>query len=166
MDADPTTTYAGTVKVISQTETTTTVEVVTNEVEAFVGHQYVVNAVDLTGGNSFALFELNGDPTDLSVQDVALVSDAVYYNAEEVSAANAALDGAITIGDNIPGTGTPADTYDEAGAAAYNATLDGAVAAGDDIPGTGTDPVYYTDEECDDHNATLPGAVKAGDPIQ
>ena len=138
-------------KIISQTATTTTVEVVTNEVASFVGHQYIVNAVELTGGDTFDLLELNGDPTGLSVQDIALVSDAVTYNAEEVSAANAALDGAIAIGAEIPGTGTPADTYTEAGAA---------------IPGTGTDPVYYTDEECDDHNATLPGAVHAGEPIQ
>ena len=160
MDADPTTLYAGTVKVISQTETTTTVEVVTNEVEAFVGHKYVVNAVDLTGGNSFALLDENGDPTGISVQDVTLVSEAVpaqpavYYTEAEAIAYNAQLDGAVAAGD----VQTPAQAevlYTDETAAEYNATLDGAVAVGD--------PVLYTQEEADAYNANLPGAVSAGD---
>ena len=163
IDTDPTTLYAGTVKIIGQTETTTTVEVVTNEVEAFVGHQYVVNAVDLTGGNSFALFELNGDPTGISVQDVALQTEAVpaqpavYYTEAEAIAYNALLDGAVAAGD-VQTPAQPEVLYTEETAAAYNATLDGAVAAGDHKK--------YTQEEADAYNATLPGAVHAGDPIQ
>ena len=156
--ANPGTLYAGTVKVIAQTATTTTVEVVTNDVASFVGKQYIVNAVDLTGGTTFELFELNGDPTGLSVQDVTLVSDAVTYTAEEVSAANAQLAGAISIGNDIPGTGTPVETYDEAGAIAFNATLDGAVHVGDNVT--------YTQAEADAYNAALPGAVNPGDPKQ
>lgn len=163
IDADPATLYAGTVKIISQTETTTTVEVVTNEVEAFVGHQYVVNAVDLTGGNSFALFELNGDATGLSVKDVTLVSEAVpaqpavYYTEAEAIAYNAQLDGAVAAGD-VQTPAQPEVLYTEETAAEYNATLPGAVAAGDHKK--------YTQEEADAYNATLPGAVHAGDPIQ
>lgn len=163
LDAAPTILYAGTVKIIEQTATTTTVEVVSNEVADFVGHQYVVNAVNLDDGNTFALFELNGNPAGITVQDVTLVSEAVpaqaavYYTEAEAIAYNALLDGAVAAGD----VQTPAQDevlYTEETAAEYNATLDGAVAVGD--------PVLYTEETAAAYNATLPGAVHEGDPIQ
>ena len=127
MDADPTTLYHGTVKVIAQTATTTTVEVVTNDVAGFVGHQYVVNAVDLTDGNTFALFELNGDATGLSVKNVASLS---RYSVTEIEEHNNALD---VWDENTPRTitGDPSDYFTQEEADAYNATLPGAVSAGD-----------------------------------
>lgn len=163
VNADPTTLYAGTVKIISQTATTTTVEVVTNEVADFVGHQYIVNATDLTNGNTFALFETNGDPTELSVQDVALVSDAVpaapavYYTLDDpdLIAHNALPENQMWDETTVK---TPAGTYTDAEIEEHNATLD--------IWTAETHKVCQTQEEADAYNATLPGAVHAGEPIQ
>lgn len=163
IDADPTTLYAGTVKIISQTATTTTVEVVTNEIDGWAGHQFVVNAVDLTNGNTFALFETNGDPTGISVQDVTLVSaaveaqDAVYYTEAEAIAYNAQLDGAVTT-ENVETPAQEEVLYTEETAAEHNAALPDAVAVGD--------PVLYTAATAAAYNELLPGAVHAGDVKQ
>ncbi len=162
-NADPETLYAGTVKVIAQTETTTTVEVVTNEVDGFVGNQYLVNAVNLDNGSTFDLLTLNGDPTGLSVKDVALVSPAVaaqpavYYTEAEALAFNALLEGAVQEGD-VQTAATAEVLYTEETAAEHNATLDGAVQVGDNVT--------YTQETADAYNATLPGAVHEGDPVE
>ena len=78
---NPETTYGtGKVKVVSVDAQTnkTTVEVIENNPEDenaadFVGNQYIVNAVDLTAGNTFELYNTDNTETGLSVKNVALV---------------------------------------------------------------------------------------------
>lgn len=79
LTADPTTEFAaGLVKVmaVDLANNKTTVEVIKNPADAaLVGHQYYVEAIDMTGGNDFPLFELDGTPAGISVKDVAKESD-------------------------------------------------------------------------------------------
>lgn len=106
----------GTVKVISQDEDATTIEVLTNEpagnttpeaAAQFVGKQYIVQATELEVNKHYNLYSDSGLQTPIYVT-VELVSkaveaveaqEAVLYTNEEVDAHNAQLPGAKKVGD-------------------------------------------------------------------
>ena len=106
----------GTVKVISQDENATTIEVLTNEpagnttqeaAEQFVGKQYIVKDTKLEVDKHYNLYSDTGLQTPIYVT-VELVSEAVeavaaqeavLYTNEEVDAHNAQLPGAKKEGD-------------------------------------------------------------------
>ena len=106
----------GTVKVISQDESATTIEVLTNEpagnttqeaAAQFIGKQYIVHATELEVDKHYNLYSDTGLQTPIYVT-VELVSEAVeaveakeavLYTKEEVDAHNAQLPGAKKEGD-------------------------------------------------------------------
>ena len=152
--ADPTHAYgSGTVVKVSDDGTNTIVEVVTNTIDGFVGQQFKVHAVDLTGGTEFELFTVDGDaPTGVSVRNVAQVN----YTEEEIAAHNATLD----IWDNTT-VKTEEVLYTEEEIAEHNALPENTLW---DATTEKTAATYWTEEEANAYNAALPGAKHAGDP--
>jgi len=69
---------SGSVRIVSQDATTTTVEVVTNSVASFVGQQFKVNATDLTSVTSpLQLYNLDGTATSPAIY-VKEIAPATY----------------------------------------------------------------------------------------
>lgn len=98
MTGDPENTFAaGLVKVmaVDLVNNKTTVEVIKNPANpTLVGNQYYVEATDLTGGNDFELYELDGTPLGVSVKNVAKESD---YSFDSYNSANNAPYGSGTV---------------------------------------------------------------------
>ncbi len=152
--ADPTHNYgSGTVVKVSDDGVNTIVQVVTNTIDGFVGQQFKVHAVDLTGGTEFELFTVDGDaPTGVSVRNVAQVN----YTEEEIAAHNATLD--IW---TAPRVKTEEVLYTEEEIAEHNALPENTLW---DATTEKTAATYWTEEDANAYNAALPGAKHAGDP--
>jgi len=99
--ADVNTTWgSGKVKIVSQTTTQTTVEVIENSTDpSYIGKKFVVNATDLTGGTTLPLFEEDGTTaTGISAKNITALygySDAdlapdakVYWKRNNGSTTN------------------------------------------------------------------------------
>ena len=100
-DNQGTTQYGtGKVKVISRENGWTTVLVISNTVDGFVGKQYMVHATSLVANTYYQLYSTNG-----TAQQIYVTVGTTSITAEEVTTYNAKLPGAVTTAQtvNVPG---------------------------------------------------------------
>ena len=93
--ANPTTEWGtGTVKVLNIENGKTTVKVLNNSVDGFVGNEYVINATDLASINQpVQLYTTANVATGISVKNVAFVSGVKIGEGNKLIAQNAVDDG-------------------------------------------------------------------------
>ena len=91
----PTTEWGtGTVKVLNIENGKTTVKVLTNSVDGFVGNEYVINATDLASINEpVQLYTTANVATGISVKNVAFASGVKIGEGNKLIAQNAVVDG-------------------------------------------------------------------------
>ena len=181
MTGDPDNTFAaGLVKVmaVDLVNNKTTVEVIKNPADpTLVGNQYYVNATDLTGGNDFDLFELNGNAAGVSVKNVAKESDYSFdsYNSatnapygygtvKQISQAEGYTVVEVVTNSNFPdqiGLQYAVHATDLTGGTEFELlTVDGHVATGVKVKNVAAvadtqAEVLYTAAEIEEHNALL-----------
>ena len=89
----------GKVKVVSQANGWTTVLVIKNSIEGFVGNQYKVNATTMEEDTYYELYTTEGSATGIYVK----ISNS-SFETTEVTTYNATLAGAVHSGQEMPGT--------------------------------------------------------------